>query len=165
MIIVIFGLFNIITAVFVESTISGLKHNDLKKKYAHTFVKHRLRRLVSRLHRVSCVEDSAAGMTTSFDQDEFRLILQDEEIKELLHELDIEVFDQRGLFDILDANGSGQITLPQFINGVLNVRGDPRKNDVIACWSSILSLHQKLDQFLGDLTPRLLEQKHGLRAP
>lgn len=31
MIIVIFGLFNIITAIFVDSTTAGLKHNDVKR--------------------------------------------------------------------------------------------------------------------------------------
>merc|ERR1711972_624883 len=37
MIIVIFGLFNIITAIFVDTTVAGLKHNDVKRKYAQQY--------------------------------------------------------------------------------------------------------------------------------
>merc|ERR1712048_216427 len=54
MVAVILGVFNIITAIFVEATLSGLKHNDEKKKYnrlyeAH-FVQSRLVDLVSRVN-------------------------------------------------------------------------------------------------------------------
>eukprot|EP00971_Amphidinium_carterae_P012453 245045-Amphidinium_carterae.1 len=37
MICIIFGLFNVITALFVESTLSGLKYNDVQKKYARMY--------------------------------------------------------------------------------------------------------------------------------
>jgi len=56
MIAVIFGLFNIITAIFVDSTISGLKHNDLKRKhlrqYERKFVRARLKELWQRIAEV-----------------------------------------------------------------------------------------------------------------
>merc|ERR1712226_1292871 len=50
MVLIIFGLFNVITAIFVDSTTSGLKHNDAKRKqsnqYEKKFVRTKLHRLV-----------------------------------------------------------------------------------------------------------------------
>mmetsp|Transcript_163984 Transcript_163984/g.521351 ORF Transcript_163984/g.521351 Transcript_163984/m.521351 type:complete len:719 (+) Transcript_163984:103-2259(+) len=37
MITCIFGIFNIITAIFVDTTVAGLKHNDVKRKYAQQY--------------------------------------------------------------------------------------------------------------------------------
>merc|ERR1712137_494517 len=51
MVFIIFGLFNIITAIFVDATTAGLKHNDAKRKYAsqyeRKFVREKLHSLVS----------------------------------------------------------------------------------------------------------------------
>jgi hypothetical protein len=63
MIIMIFGLFNVITAIFVEATMAGLKYNEAKQKlrsvYEHQYVKRKLEELVRRIQYVSrCVQDS-----------------------------------------------------------------------------------------------------------
>merc|ERR1712190_40703 len=50
MVMIIFGLFNIITAIFVDATTAGLKHNDAKRKYAsqheRKFVRTKLHSLI-----------------------------------------------------------------------------------------------------------------------
>merc|ERR1719145_275253 len=57
MIVMIFGLFNVITAIFVEATMAGLKYNESKQKlrsmYEHQYVKRKLEELVKRIHAVS----------------------------------------------------------------------------------------------------------------
>lgn len=61
MISVMFGLFNIITAIFVDSTISGLKHNDVKRKHARQyerrFVKEKLQELLKRIAMLKATRD------------------------------------------------------------------------------------------------------------
>jgi hypothetical protein len=57
MIVMIFGLFNVITAIFVEATMVGLKYNETKQKlrsvYEHQYVKRKLWALVRRIQCVS----------------------------------------------------------------------------------------------------------------
>uniref|UniRef100_A0A7S2Q4F5 Ion transport domain-containing protein n=1 Tax=Zooxanthella nutricula TaxID=1333877 RepID=A0A7S2Q4F5_9DINO len=61
MIIVVFGFFNIVTAIFVDSTTSGLKHSDVKRRheqqYARKYVQRKFRHL---MHRVLALKRSAA---------------------------------------------------------------------------------------------------------
>merc|ERR1740121_2957908 len=58
MIAVMFGLFNVITAIFVDSTVSGLKHTDLKKNHSRanerTFVKSKLKALLEQIVLLRC---------------------------------------------------------------------------------------------------------------
>jgi hypothetical protein len=67
MIVMIFGLFNVITAIFVEATMVGLKYNETKQKltsvYEHQYVKRKLEELV---HRIQCVsQDVQQGKTNA----------------------------------------------------------------------------------------------------
>jgi hypothetical protein len=56
MIVIIFGLFNVITAIFVEATMAGLKYNEAKQKiemkYQSMYVEKMLRKLVKRIERI-----------------------------------------------------------------------------------------------------------------
>jgi len=166
MVLVIFGLFNIITAIFVDSTISGLKHNDVKKKYARqyerSFVKAKLKELVSRLHvlhnarqglrsansRLSRVGNvSAAEM--ELDEEEFVEVMGDDVVASLLEELDVAMFHPPAMFDIFDPEGNGRVCLNDMVQAILKLRGEPQKGDMIAAWVSLRSLHEKLDTFSG----------------
>lgn len=59
MIAVMFGLFNIITAIFVDTVVTGLKHNDVKRKYARQYERKYVQtKLVELLGVVAdCVEN------------------------------------------------------------------------------------------------------------
>merc|ERR1712232_181739 len=62
MVAVVFGVFNIITAIFVEATLSGLKNNDEKKKYSRLYEAHFVQtRLVKLVRRVNVVLGRNAG--------------------------------------------------------------------------------------------------------
>ncbi|CAJ1433686.1 unnamed protein product [Effrenium voratum] len=53
MVVVLFGLFNIITAIFVEATLSGLKENEVQRKYAKAFETNYMTEQLAKL--VMCV--------------------------------------------------------------------------------------------------------------
>jgi len=97
MIVVIFGLFNIITAIFVDTTVAGLKHNDVKRKYAlqykRQYVGSKLKQVVHRIQRLlTDMRDEETQSTvfdvprpslcsTDFSEDEYIDIMEDEYIK------------------------------------------------------------------------------------
>jgi len=168
MIFVYFGLFNIITAIFVDSTISGLKHNDIKAKqarqYERRFVKDKLSDLVSRIKCLIAVKglrDSwgelrkskrSGNLISNADQlylteEDFIDVMDDGVVKLLLRDLDIQVYNPSGMFDTFDPDNSGRITLPDMIQAFMKLRGEPQKNDIIASWVAIRSLHEKFDRF------------------
>jgi hypothetical protein len=121
MIIIIFGLFNVITAIFVEATMQGLKYNETKQrlasKYRSMYVEKMLRKLVKRIETIyyegkSDAEDSRAtsaedsdpahrwtsfGTSTSNQRDislneqEFFWVAEDSDVRNILLELDVEL--------------------------------------------------------------------------
>merc|ERR1712014_24610 len=69
MIVVIFCVFNIITAIFVDSTISGVKHNDVKRKYAQQcekdFVRGKLQDLLERVSTLALLHEKVVPSNLS----------------------------------------------------------------------------------------------------
>merc|ERR1712113_634329 len=102
MVVVIFGLFNIITAIFVESTIDGLQNNESKRKFAKhyekTYVQDRLQQLFERTQSLlkKCrgdvdVDDSTTAPSLAeieLDEDDLGDILEDDVAKLIMAELD-----------------------------------------------------------------------------
>jgi len=167
MIIVIFGLFNIITAIFVDSTISGLKYNDIKRKYAkqyeRKYVTGKLSAILERIQELH--KDYATNATSksavslqepwmkvwdtqriSFDIDEFVVIMSDEMVKELFQDIDIDMANPLGAFDTFDPNGDGQVSVPEMVGAIMQLRGEPEKKDIVSGSLAIKALHEKFDK-------------------
>jgi hypothetical protein len=168
MIVVIFGLFNIITAIFVDTTIAGLKYNDVKRKFAkqyeRRYVINKLGAILDRLRKLHMEIDKARSMRKSisikepwlktwdtqkiaFDIDEFAMVMEDEEVKQLLQDMDIDMTNPTGAFDTFDADGAGTVTVQEMCQAIIKLRGEPEKKDLIAGWVAIKSLHDKVDHF------------------
>jgi len=199
MITVQFGLFNIITAIFVDSTISGLKTNDTKRKYARQyeskFVKEKLKDLLERVGYLALTQkfenlkvrstpsrrSRALRLLESFglqteesmqrasqqsrvlnqaqmqrlsrcdieelelNEELFLQVLEDDVVKLLMQDLDVDIFNPTDLFGTFDPDESGTVTVPEMVQAVMKLRGEPVKNDVIATVVSIKSLHEKFD--------------------
>merc|ERR1712187_458104 len=58
-------------------------------------------------------------------------IVPDDQIQQILEELDVPENDRWGIFEVLDADGGGTLTLQELISGIMCLRGDPRRSDVI----------------------------------
>eukprot|EP00415_Alexandrium_ostenfeldii_P003709 UN3709 len=141
MVLVVFGLFNIIAAIFVETTISGLKYNNVQRKYARMYesryVQGKLEGLVDRLQELH--EQKHPG-SRDFSREfvlteaEFNEVMQDDEVSILLEDLDIILTNRVGLFDMFDVGNNGLVTVAEVVGTLLKVRGEPQKSDMIASW-------------------------------
>jgi hypothetical protein len=182
---VTFGLFNIITAIYIENTMSAAKSNDEKNKQARERESLRVAHLAKRLLRNFCIaqriaeshrgtnedlrqsihkelrhsksvdfEDLNANMEDiSISRDLYLVIIQNQDIQNTLDELDIPP-DRAHLFDVLDADGSGDLHLEELVLGLLKVRGEARRSDNVEMLLAIKSLHETLRSIV-DTTERL----------
>lgn len=151
------GLFNLIMALYVEITMAAAKRTeDLDKKrqgreslrVAH-LTKKLLKKFVLAQHATSfnpirtttTARDVSKSMRTtrhvdlnedmSISKELFLLVVQDPEVQRLMNDLDIPP-DRANLFDVLDADGTGDLHVTELVYGLLKIRGEARKSDIIA---------------------------------
>mmetsp|Transcript_7048 Transcript_7048/g.20795 ORF Transcript_7048/g.20795 Transcript_7048/m.20795 type:complete len:233 (+) Transcript_7048:3-701(+) len=162
MIVIMFGLFNIITAIFVDSTISGLKHNDTKRKFAKQyesqFVRKKLKILMERVEVLMMENERASGGATPtrdmfmteddpfrMGKEQFKLVMEDDQVKDLLNDLDVQAHTAGLFFETFDPNEDGAVSTSEFVDGVLKLRGEPQKHDMIASLVAIKAIGDKVD--------------------
>lgn len=166
MIVVIFGIFNIVTAIFVDTTTAGLKHNDVKRKheqqYEIDFFKSKLTQFIDRILSVS----ETLGLdlkTRAFDkqvfvtESQFSVLMDDHSIRSILLDLEFEVVNLPAVFSTFDVEGRGSISLEELVEGIMRLRGESQKLDVIECLVATRLLHDKVDK-MGNLMNAVLAQ-------
>jgi len=150
---VLFGFFNVITALFVESTLQGLKYNDAQRKYASLYAsrytRRKLEELVEKIKEVRAsmgCNDVAGPMSHS----EFIHIVEHEQVKTLMDDLDVSsasLTHHGDLFSIFDSAGVGTVTMVQFVETIVQMRGEPHKCDMVATRLALQALRVKVQNF------------------
>mmetsp|Transcript_163984 Transcript_163984/g.521355 ORF Transcript_163984/g.521355 Transcript_163984/m.521355 type:complete len:137 (+) Transcript_163984:2036-2446(+) len=98
--------------------------------------------------------DIEPGANIELDEEQFIEIIEDDRIQSLMQDLGVAVFNLQGLFSTFDGDDSGKVTLQELMEGIMKLRGEPQKTDVIGCWVSTRLLHEKID----NLSIALLER-------
>jgi len=191
MIVLIFGLFNVITAIFVEATMAGLKWNENKQKqqsiYQSQYVEKKLKLLVDRIRKICAKWDSGVPASwsdssypdsSSWNSDlqnhvvqdvilteaGFNSVLEDTLVQTTLEDLDIHVQSKETLFEIMDYNNNGKVTIAEIIDMFMKLRGGLMKSDMVAPWVALLGLRQEFRQLVFTLATTPSVQVETSRA-
>jgi len=202
-VVVTFGLFNLIMAIFVENTMEAAKSNDTamaaarhkenlrvarklklvlgqftvasnanrsqRWKALHDVEKEMkqtagLRGFIRRVSRRDLEEDNQGSNPLAMDNgvDDFQLsraqfeaVLSTRAVQLLMDELEIDEVDRRGLFEVLDSDSSGSVTIEELVSGLMAVRGQAKKSDTVATMLAVKSVQKSLRS-----TAALLLQNH-----
>lgn len=153
--VIIFGVFNIITALLVESTLRGLQHDEMQlkvvQKYEAHFVRNQLKALLERMRDLfdprSSIE-SERPRDLKLTRDDVNLMIQDPIVMRILKDLDVADLDgDAGFYDLLDIEGTGNVGAVEVLSTLLKVRGNARKSDLVANRATMQSLHEKFEHF------------------
>jgi len=180
MIFVVFGLFNLIVAIYIENTLNAAKTEGEKTKAQRLRESVRIAKLTRQLLKHFCSAQRVGSESNSdlgdvrmcmhnadiddvvhsaepVSKEMFLCIIQDQNVQRLMDELDIPP-DRASLFDTLDADGSGGLEVTELITGLLRVRGEARKGDVIGTLLAVRVCHgllRKQDVRIGEIADRL----------
>jgi len=149
-----FGLYNVIMAIYVENIVAAAKYNDLHQKrqrfldsqvFAEKVIK--LVDFICRVHttyernEANADDEQHSNTSNSIDMDHvsaieitpdfFEFLRTFREFQDLLNDLDIADEDQFDLFHTLDVDGSGAIDLEELVVGICKLRGPARRSDII----------------------------------
>jgi len=170
------GLFNVIIAVYVDNVQEAAKANASKALNRRLSDQDKYNAIVVKLTRVAVQQVMVAkrasrasvGQTlehsntlmqaerdtllASLDKVEmtrevFETFVKTPEVQDMLDEMDLYQENRMSLFDVLDSDGGGSLSLPEILNGFTMLRGDPRRTDVVSVWLMLRAVqeHQKME--------------------
>jgi len=139
-----FAVVNVVRAVFMAETFRVANADDdvamIKRDRAAAFMLAKMKAVFLALDRTG---DGFVTWT------EFSSMLQDDEVKNFMSMLDLDVHDCCNVFRILDTDGSGGVTCEEFMEGVKAIRGCAKRIDVATLMAITKKIETKLDTSLG----------------
>lgn len=161
-----FGIFNLIIAVYIESTLDAAKsgHSPEQSREHIVQMANAIKKLLKRIiYLTRCLEAADASTDLSLfeknavmykyedceeevdiSKEIFNRILRDPIVKSCMDALDVPV-NRMHLFETLDADGSGSLLLTELVHGIVATRGEPRKSDTVACLLSIRKMQDLMN--------------------
>lgn len=97
----------------------------------------------------------------SISREMFALWLQDTEFTTMLEEADVDMSDKFRMFDILDVDMGGELSADELVTGLMQLRGDVSKGDIVAIMLKVRHLTYAIDeiqQTLKDFCPSVLQE-------
>jgi len=142
---VVIGVLNVLTGIFVERAqeLSGLD----KDLVIQTELKRNENFLVE-MRRV--FEEADADHSGTISWTEFRGYLKNDRVKAYLATQQLDAFDARTLFDILNVGADEEISLDKFIVGCMRLKGMARSVDVVAVLQETRSVSRRLKALMRE---------------
>jgi len=122
---VVLGIMNILTAIFCESAgqIAQIDRDLVIQDHMTNE-----QSTVNELRRV--FQEFDENHDGSLDEDELGLLLKDDRTKRHLSLLGIDVYEAHGLFTLLDITGTGEVSINEFVNTLLRLKGQAKALDL-----------------------------------
>lgn len=186
MVVVLFGLFNIITAIFVEATLNGLKENEVQRRYAKAYesnymteqlaklvmtVSTQVQKLRSRTALPAILGLSSSNSNSSspgalqngeiyLSEEEFNQLVRQPDVRLILNDLDVSVEPRPGIFEAFSTEQDGTVSLSELVSGLMRLRGDLHKVDMVIAQMSLDHMQKQI----GDLKKTATNQRRKSRA-
>jgi len=121
----VFGVMNVLTATFVEaaSRISNIDRDLVIQEQMSQTNSH-----ASALRKVFHDADTDGG--GQLDLEEFEAHLHNREVLAYLKFLEIDIYEARGLFQLLDVDETGAVEIDEFVVGMMRLKGAAKGVDV-----------------------------------
>lgn len=141
-IIVTFGVLNVVTSVFVDSVIQSVQHHKdmmLQEKDQQ--------RALAMAHLKDVFLQADKDGSGEISCDEMQLFFQNPEMREYMEALDIKVDDTELLCNLLDVDNSGHVSAEEFCQGCLRLKGNARSIDIHSLTFQIANFLRKWSEF------------------
>jgi len=140
---VVIGVLNVLTGIFVERAceLSGLDRDlviQTQLKRDETFLME--------MQRI--FEEADADGSGSISWEEFKGYLENDRVKAYLATQQLDAFDARTLFDILNKGNGEEMSIETFIVGCRRLKGLAKSVDLVAVLQETRSLGRKLKAFM-----------------
>merc|ERR1712129_690886 len=85
-------------------------------------------------------------LAVEIPRDTFQSVLQrNKDAQRALRKLEVETVDYRNLADVLDPDNNGTVGVLELVDGLMRLRGDPRRSDIVGVDLMVRSLQERVD--------------------
>jgi len=171
------GISNVILAVYVDITMRAAKESEATTAEQHARESLRIARTARELLKKFAAaekvfkdnydptESAQIDLTPAsahftdqvmhgrleISKELFLLVIQDPNVQHLMDDLDLPP-DRANLFEVIDSDGSGTLRVSELVQGLLKVRGELKKSDVVATSLATQSLQQLIIEMRDEQT-------------
>eukprot|EP00929_Paragymnodinium_shiwhaense_P016484 TRINITY_DN12487_c0_g1_i1.p1 TRINITY_DN12487_c0_g1~~TRINITY_DN12487_c0_g1_i1.p1 ORF type:complete len:818 (+),score=177.56 TRINITY_DN12487_c0_g1_i1:176-2629(+) len=153
----IFGVLNVVTAIFVDSAMSSQQHFKELLVQEQT---HQKELYLSHLRGVFQQIDEDKSGHISFKELEF--CLASPTLNEYMESIGIYPNDARTLFDLLDQDDSDSVSIEEFCNGCLRLKGEAKSFDVHCIKYTTERMLTKMNQLERDMKAFAHKERQSL---
>eukprot|EP00929_Paragymnodinium_shiwhaense_P022262 TRINITY_DN14264_c1_g1_i1.p1 TRINITY_DN14264_c1_g1~~TRINITY_DN14264_c1_g1_i1.p1 ORF type:complete len:619 (+),score=108.89 TRINITY_DN14264_c1_g1_i1:153-2009(+) len=160
------GVFNVISAIFVESTLESAATIRFKQKKERlqdddlwaSRVAFLVRKMVYYDGAEMDLEQNLSNFVAELyeldiDVDVVRSVGADPEAKKALEDLDIDPEDHEALPEILDPDQGGTIAIVELVEGLRRLRGDPKRSDIVILDLTLRSIQRLVKDIHTTICP------------
>ncbi|CAK9084754.1 Ankyrin repeat domain-containing protein 17 [Durusdinium trenchii] len=144
--VVVFAVIRVIGAVFLKDTLDAAQ-NDAEQLVIDRLQKKQ--QFVKKLEGIfNSIDEGKDGLIT---EERLSAILEIPQVEAYFQTMDLDVREGRALFHLID-NGDGEVTLDEFIDGIMRCKGPARAIDQVALHSDVRQLDAKVAKILDWIT-------------
>jgi len=120
-----FGVLNVVVGAFVATT------SEAAKKDRDALVKGEINRLEGYTTRIKTFfQEADLDKSGTLRWEEFQAHLQNTKVKAYFQALELDVSQAHALFELLDTDGSNSVTVEEFLDGCLRLKGGAKNLDL-----------------------------------
>lgn len=90
-------------------------------------------------------------MALVIHKDIFHNVIRQARGQAILHDLELPPEEYESLFEVFDADGGGTLSIEEILLGVKELRGDPRRSDIVSISLRMRAIQEQLKRFEADL--------------
>lgn len=94
----------------------------------------------------------------TISRDVFQMWLEDSEFTDVLEEAEVDLSAKAELFDILDVDMGGELSADELVTGLMKLRGDVSKGDIVAIMLQVRHLTHQVEDVSDILQPRAVAE-------
>jgi len=141
----IFGMLNVLTGIFVDAAFQAMTNDRDNIIQTQLEEKHSLINMIRGIFEDSDVDGS--GQVTFL---EFQKLLDNPDMVAYLEAMGIDSSEAQGLFSLLDDDGSGVVSIEEFITGFLRLKGSAKAVDMVMLLYENRKISKKLNKIFKE---------------
>lgn len=138
-----FGVMNIVVGTFVAQAA------DIASRDRDVMVKRELQSMVSMTNRIKTFfQEADVDKSGTLSWEEFKAHLEKPEVKAYFAIMDLDVSQAHYLFALLDEDHNNSISIDEFLEGCLRLKGQARSIDIHVLLAGVRKLSERLDAYI-----------------